>query len=315
MAAMGRCFKSFNRLVLVSGAISNHFDRRPGPYVIITCPNCQTRYKVASDALSAAGRQVQCAACTQLWYATPSFPAPQTPQRTLTPSVDEINFESDDDTLFGETDEHLLDAAFLDASPPFIPLEPNLVSPDAVAEAQPKPDAQARTEALAKRRKGMLAELPLARFRRFSRIAIALFLIVALAAAIGLRTEIVRLVPALDGLYRFVGLGTNIVGLDFTDVKTLRTTREGNSVLVVTAKISNTTNHVSFVPSVLVSLLDGGGEVVYEWTVTPSVRNLLPGDMLDIDARLTAPPDGVETVRLSFVAGQTSQSAPGTASP
>jgi hypothetical protein len=53
-----------------------------------------------------------------------------------------------------------------------------------------------------------------------------------------------------------------------------------------------------------VSLLNASGTVIYEWTVTPAARNILPGDVLAIDTQLTAPPQGVTNVRLSFVDGR-----------
>lgn len=279
--------------------------------MIITCPNCRTRYRLASDALSAAGRQVQCAACSELWYATPSFPIPSAPDPE--PSDDELVFRADADTLFTQADEDLLDDAFLRAQnytpPPPIDDDPRPASAetdDGATRSSPTDAShhRARTQALDKRRRGMIAALPMSRVRRAFRTVTALVLVGALAAAISLRTDIVRAIPQLDGLYSLVGLGTNVVGLDFTDVKTLGTTRDGNDVLIVTAKISNITNRLAFVPSVLVSLLGTENRVLYEWAVTPSVRDILPGDVLEIDAQLTGPPQGVSAVRLSFVEGR-----------
>jgi len=280
--------------------------------VIITCPNCQTRYKLGSDALSATGRQVQCAACSELWYATPSFPNPSVPRPDPEPSDDELIFRADADTLFSAADEELLDASFLRAQ-----AVPGTPAPDDERPTDPRPETaahhplpsidtagnRARIEALARRRNGMLAAHPIARFRRFFRIALVVFIVAALIAAFTLRTEIVSAVPQLDGLYRLVGLGTNVIGLDFTEIKTLRTTQNGNPAIVVNAKISNITNRITYVPSVLVSLLDGAGAIVYEWTVTPATRNVLPGDTLAIDAQLIGPPQGVTNIRLSFVDG------------
>lgn len=265
---------------------------------------------MASDALSAAGRDVQCAACSQLWHATPSFPAQSDKAADPEPNDDEMMFRADPDTLFTQADEAMLDNAFVRADGGF----KSTASPERAEDETPgaslpdkemsRVEARARNEKLARRRRGMIAALPMARIRRITRAAVALALAGIIGAALGWRTEIVRAVPQLDGLYRIAGLGTNVVGLNFTDVKTLGTTRDGNSVLIVTAKISNITNHVAYVPSVLVSLVSGSGQVLYEWTVTPSTRSLLPGDLLDLDAQLTGPPEGVETVRLSFVEGQ-----------
>ena len=124
-----------------------------------------------------------------------------------------------------------------------------------------------------------------------------------MVAGIWLRTDIVRNYPEMDALYRLLGLGTNVIGLEIGDLNTLRTTRDGNPVIVVHAEVSNTTAGLVAVPNVLVSLLGADRQVIYEWSVTPSVRSILPGDVLSIDTQLTSPPAGVETVRLSFVEG------------
>ena len=282
MAASRPCFKSFNRLSPRVGPHRSH--QGPRSRVIITCPNCHTRYKVASDALSAAGRQVQCASCTELWYATPSFPPP------AAASDDELAFRADKDSLSDEEDQ--LDSAFLQEETP-------------TASTPPAPQDEAaniaRDAAVARRRNGMMAALPLGRFRRAYRIGVWSILALILVTGVTLRTQIVSAIPQLDGLYRLVGLGTNVVGLDFTEIKTLRTTRDGSSVIIVNAKISNIANHIISVPTVLVSLLSDADTVLYEWTVTPATRNALPGDVLEIETQLNGPPQGVSKVRLSFV--------------
>lgn len=316
MAASRRRFKSFNPTRIGLGQRFRLTATGPSR-VIITCPNCQTRYKLGSDALNAAGRQVQCAACSELWYATPGFPEPAAARRDPDPSDDELIFRADSDTLFSAADEEMLDASFLRTQPPAAkpaPDHPPAEPEPAPAPHDPRPSIdsagnRARIEALARRRNGMLAAQPIARFRRIFRIAIIALLIAGVAATFALRTEIVSAVPQLDGLYRLAGLKTNVIGLDFTEIKTLRTTQNGNPAIVVNAKISNITNRITFVPSVLVSLLDSAGTIVYEWTVTPATRNVLPGDTLAIDAQLIGPPQGVTNIRLSFVDGRNGSAA------
>ncbi|MCD7061296.1 zinc-ribbon domain-containing protein [Pelagibacterium xiamenense] len=279
--------------------------------MIITCPNCHTRYRLAPDALGALGREVKCANCESTWAATPSFPAPTKPAADPEPDDDELIFRADRDNRFTPDDEALADKAFEihgnAADGPvegksFIPgEEPSAPSP---APAHTADQALKRKLALAKRKHDMTRALPIARIRRAARITLAAMIILLGALVVTQRTEIVRAFPDLNSLYSAVGLGTNVIGLEFGDINTLRTTRDGNSVLIVSAKITNTTNRVTFVPPVLVSLVGEDGEVIYEWGVTPQMRNILPGDVLPIDTQLTAPPEGIRTVRLSFVEGQ-----------
>jgi predicted Zn finger-like uncharacterized protein len=267
--------------------------------VIITCPNCQTRYKVAAEAIGAVGRQVQCATCESAWTATPVFPQAANPLADADPDDDELAFGSDRDSLFSPEDEEMLDAAFRTHDQP----APALASAkdETAADASL---AKKRDLAFAQRRKAIARSLPLARLRRISRVVVAVLLVGVIAGFFGMRTELVRAFPALDGIYRTIGLGTNVVGLDFADVKTLRTTRDGTDVLMVTAVIVNATSRLATVPPVLVSLMGEGDAVVYEWSVTPAARSIHPGDVLSIDTQLTAPPQGVDRVRLTFVHGQ-----------
>lgn len=267
----------------VAGGLS-----QPGPArLIITCPNCQTRYKVATTALSAAGRQVQCAACSTSWVAAPSFPKPDLPSLDPDPDDDELAFRADRDTLFSADDESMLDSAFAREE------AEETAKADLAAAAEVSQTivedgtlAQGHRNRLAQRKRAVISALPRERLRRTMRILVALILFGMIAGGVAFRTEIVRAAPAMDALYRTVGLGT---------------TRDGQSVIVVTAKIVNIVNRVTFVPTVLVSLLDAEGAILYEWTVAPTARNLLPGDVLGMDTQLTAPPEGVERARLTFI--------------
>jgi hypothetical protein len=55
---------------------------------------------------------------------------------------------------------------------------------------------------------------------------------------------------------------------------------------------------------VVVTLIDEHGQGIYEWSVTPSVRDLMAGERSTFDTQLTLPPGDASRVRLTFAGGQ-----------
>src|SRR5918994_3338484 len=51
--------------------------RQQQPGMILTCPQCSTRYHLDATALGAAGRTVRCASCGQRWSVKPPADTPQ----------------------------------------------------------------------------------------------------------------------------------------------------------------------------------------------------------------------------------------------
>ncbi|MGB3337771.1 MAG: zinc-ribbon domain-containing protein [Devosia sp.] len=262
--------------------------------MIITCPHCQTKYQVTYEAIGSVGRKVQCAHCQQAWQ-----------QRPL---------DKDDDTpehkqAFAAIAEDGLDEA--------MSAEERAVAAEVerklkLEQAQPagpagKVDAaviRKRQKAFTRRQTAMEAELPLARLRRSLRIGGFVLLGAMMATAYFARTMVVERFPAMAGVYEAIGLGVNVVGLEFSNVSSLRTLRDGKEVLVVSAQIVGLTSEPVTVPSVVVTLIDEHGQGIYEWSVTPSVRDLMAGERSTFDTQLTLPPGDASRVRLTFAGGQ-----------
>ena len=160
-----------------------------------------------------------------------------------------------------------------------------------------------RQKAFLRRQSALIAHLPLARLRRAARISGALIL----CALIGLfyfgRVQLVERIPSLAGVYAGLGMGVNVVGLDFSNVTAQRALRDGKEMLIVSAQIIGLTADPVGVPPVVVTLLGPNGAAIYEWSVTPSVRDLMAGERSSFDTQLALPPGEAERMRLSFAAG------------
>jgi predicted Zn finger-like uncharacterized protein len=285
--------------------------------VVIACPNCGMRYQVPYGTLGKDGREVQCAQCGQSWHATADAPPP--------PAVDP-------DALFSTQDEVALDLAFEEearaatpALPATQPVDPDHVKTLAEIRAAiaPKPKLQPvnsidpallkkATRSFDKRQRAVRSKQPFVRLRRTARLGALVALMALLLLGFSLRIDIVRLFPSLAGLYASIGMPVNVVGLEFTDAKTLMSLRNDKTVMQITAKIHSMAGATVSVPPVLVSLLNDAGATVYEWTVAPEVKEMEPGEVMDFSTEVNSPPDGAVRVRLSFTTarGDTAAASP-----
>ena len=261
--------------------------------MIITCPHCQTKYQVTYEAIGSAGRKVQCANCQQAWQQHPLSKHDDTPEQVAA-------FEA-------MAEDGLDEAMQAEESAVAAELAQRLELEQRAAAAVGKVDpalVRKRQKAFKRRQSVMAAELPLARLRRTLRVAGFVMLAGVLVTAYFGRVMVVERFPAMAGVYEAVGLGVNVVGLDFSDVSSMRTFRDGKEVLVVSAQIVGLMRDPVTVPSVVVTLINDDDQAIYEWSVTPAVRDLMAGERSTFDTQLTQPPGDASRVRLSFAGGQ-----------
>lgn len=291
--------------------------RSPQPStVVIACPHCGTRYQVPPETLGSSGRKVSCAHCGKAWLAEAQSAAPS----------------PDEDRLFTPSEEAALDREFTAveqrAAIAGIPASPRGALPDggpppeivrSIAEikaaiapkheellvAPPPPPTAAERAAngkLEKRQRAVARGLPAAKLFRMIRLAAVILLLAMIAGGVLFRTEIVKLAPAMAGVYSALGLQVNVVGLEFSDVSTLMSKRGDSDVISVTATIRGVESRRVVVPPVVVSLLDADGMSIYQWSVVPPVPDVEPGEAVPFSAELAAPPKGAKQLRLGFAA-------------
>lgn len=256
--------------------------------MIITCPHCQTKYQVAYEAIGSAGRKVQCAHCRREWNQTPQpdAPAPEEDDRLF----DAMSEDALDEVMMAEESAMAREAAVARALPG-LGIPPRIVDAAALKKQQ---------MAFRRRQDAMNSSLPMARLRRAARV-IGVVLLAGLAGGAWFaRVPIVERYPDLAGLYEAVGLGVNVVGLEFSDLYTLKALSGGNEVLTVSAQIVGLSPKPVRVPPIVISLLNESGDAVYEWSVAPRVRDLMAGERATFDTRLSLPPSEAVRVRLSF---------------
>ena len=284
--------------------------------VVITCPHCGTRYQVPPATIGADGRDVQCAHCGRNWHAKAEAPPPPPPPKPASKPV--AVKSASEDALFADTDEKDLDTAFEAEAERAAPalnggkVADPVAAPAGAGLAERVPaeppaslDAAAHKRAVNlfnRRQQTLLKALPMARIRRLARLGALVALIIVFGVGLGMRTELVRAYPSLAGLYGAIGMPVNILGLTFEDTKTLASLRNGQTVMQISAKIRSIAGGAVRVPPVIVSLLSETGKVLYEWTVTPDVVEMEPGEVQEFSTQVNTPPEGAVKVRLRFTA-------------
>jgi predicted Zn finger-like uncharacterized protein len=275
--------------------------------LIIECPHCATRYQLSSEALGAAGRKVQCAACGEAWRVNPP-PARPALYDAIETLVDDASERVLDDAIEREDKsagrprgEGTRWAEETEAAARSLADIRDALGETARAPREP---FVAPSRAFARRLAAINRQLPTARLRRAVRAA-ALAILVALVGGLYFgRVEIVRQFPEMAGPYGALGLPVNVVGLEFHDLATELSRSEGTRTLRISARIVSTASRRVPVPPVVVSLLGADRQTLYRWSVTPSGRDLAPGEFTSLASQITTPPPGVTAVRLTFADGR-----------
>lgn len=280
--------------------------------MLIVCPNCSTSYEVKAETIGDAGRTVRCTRCREEWFA--AAPAPQTAMlatagATPPPSaaIDDFAAADPDDQVDWETpahpdDKNLAGDAFADMLDiPQAPSPP--LAPDADAdtiEADPAP-ASAKTATPASPRERRI------RLRRPDRVALPLaptliaVQLAVLCAGLLWRNEIVHVMPQTASFFRAIGLGVNLRGLAFTDVRTTWDSHDGATVLIIEGAVVNTTRAAIAVPRLRFALRNAAAAELSSWTAPPEKSSLAPGEMLPFRSHLASPPAGGSDILVRFL--------------
>ncbi|WP_224703858.1 zinc-ribbon domain-containing protein [Devosia aquimaris] len=263
--------------------------------MIISCPHCQTKYQVTYEAIGATGRKVQCAHCQEAWQQAP-LPKEEPPASPEVRKAEEAIAEDSLDEAMASAEK---DAAAKARKASSKADKQALAAARGAGKIDPA-EVRRRRRNFSRPQSASTSELPMARARGVARVVAVLALLGTGAGAYFGRTQIVQQFPAMAGIYDRLGLGVNVVGLDFAGLSTLRTTRNGKEMLIVSAQIVGLRPSPAPVPAVVVTLLDDDGNTVYQWSVDPLVHDLMAGERATLDTQLSQPPASAARVRLAF---------------
>jgi predicted Zn finger-like uncharacterized protein len=240
--------------------------------MILTCPDCASRYFVDDSKVGSAGRVVRCAACGHRWTAR--------------------NEEALD--LFDEPS-----AADLAA-------EPNLTALDGATNPADDPEAPVsalpgeelpkvfRARADAERR---LREAKTTGVIWGGMVAVMLLI---LAGAGVYRMNIAHLWPNTAGAYAFARLPVNNVGLAIEDLKAEPTMQDGHAAVTITGVLRNITDHAVTTPPLRVALLNGHDKRVAGKLAAAADPMIPPSQTRHFSVTLLDPPRTAKTLEVGF---------------
>jgi predicted Zn finger-like uncharacterized protein len=240
------------------------------PAMILTCPDCATRYVVDDERIGPQGRAVRCAACGGRWTAMP---------------------QSADATLVLD---HASDAGAVAPFPADLGLdsvEPKPLQADELPRAfrdkvqtQKKERQAAASGAIWA---GMLGVL-----------------VLLVGVALLLRQDVARLWPRTAGAYAMVGLPVNLVGLAIEGEHAQPALKDGHAAVVVSGSLRNVLGRPVAAPPLRISLLNAAGKAVLVKIADPGGARIPPGEVRRFSIDVLDPPVSASDVEIGFILGR-----------
>jgi len=230
--------------------------------MILTCPNCATRYEADAAKFLPAGRKVRCAKCSHIWHQPP--PAAEAPEL-----------------------------------PPDLSIEPAKPEPAAAAVAVAAKAAEPQASALPPVHAPASAGWRLGALAGWAAL-IALVAVLGWLG-VSFRQGIATVWPQTATVYAWVGLDVNTVGLAFRDVSYRVTSEDDLPILHIKGKVVNVTDRTLDVPEIHAALTDEYRRELYDWKILAGAKSLAPGKTAEFSARIPSPPAGARHVDLKFI--------------
>jgi predicted Zn finger-like uncharacterized protein len=273
----------------------------------IICPHCTTSYAIDPATLGAAGRNVRCSRCKEIWLAQPED---ATEMAAASPAMAGAGQQAANTDAAAEWEA----MANEDDGEETPVIDSPSISADWPASSQADPDwpAMARSDGqdtdtirpqhLSRLRQ--LLRLPAwlpGSDRSFGGLPTACAAMGALVLALVIwRVDVVRLLPQTATFYKMVGLEVNLRGLMFKDVKITTETVEGKPVLVIEGVIIGEASKPVELPRLRFSVRDAQGAEIYAWNAVLQQPVLKPGEKAWFKSRLASPPPEGRNIDVRF---------------
>lgn len=282
--------------------------------IVITCPDCSTRYKATAASIGDEGRPVRCVKCGATWF----VPAPdaidtlmadamaladniaETQSPLVTAALNEPKMPDTPETSEGP-ETHMDKASASEIVPPMTPKSEFGPVPTAAPSPLSRPEPPVGADVMMR---DHVDREKLARRQRTIRFiwAIALILVI-LAAIIAFfnRQEIVNRIPQMASVYEKVGITVRAGGLEIDPPQARTVMVDGSAVIRVESVVRNLTRETKTVPLIELTLHDVDGASLIQWYVEPDPNRIEASGRLVFTSEISDPPNGAVGLRYKFV--------------
>jgi predicted Zn finger-like uncharacterized protein len=256
--------------------------------MILKCPSCQTQYKLSTEQLGVAGREVRCVTCSHTWFQLPEeIPvaagkveaAGRAPAQSITEALDSI-LQKDDAAfsaiLSGVAGKETVSKQAAAAAPPVV----------AAQEKKRVVPHEAQLPVVTNNPFGVTENM-------FGLLVFALLLFVTLGVIFAFKSPIVHRWPQMAVLYKSIGFGVSAPGegLQISEVTAERRIDDHSKVLVVEGKMTNMTEHALPYPALHLTAKNDMGLAVKSWDMKPGASEIASGDAVPVMLQLNDMPD------------------------
>lgn len=281
----------------------------------IVCPHCTTSYAVDPASFGVSGRKVRCARCQEIWLAVPQELVFATASgRDLEENRPQDDFEVQDRAAdeWREDNAPHVESPSISAAWP----EPDATQPAAGAGADGNWTSMARQEALtdtAPAKSSRFKKLgssvaPFLKSGTWSNALPSVLNLPTICVALGAmvfslivwRADVVRAMPQTAAFFKMTGMGVNLRGLAFEDLKISTEMVNNKPVLLIEGAIVDITRKPVEIPRLRFIVRDAKGADIYAWNAVLEQPALNPGEKAWFKTRLASPPAEGREIAVRF---------------
>jgi predicted Zn finger-like uncharacterized protein len=283
----------------------------------IVCPHCTTSYAVDPANFPEAGRRVRCARCQEVWLAMPQeLVSAAMSRQDMEQSGQDSGFGRDADASGDWQESHAphvespsisADWTEVEATQPAAGADqnwPSLARHDDVTDARPA--RSGRLKGLGKSFGSSVA--PFLKSANWAKALPGILTLPTACVALGAmvfaliawRAEVVRVMPQTAAFYKMVGMGVNLRGLAFEDLKISTETVNNKPVLLIEGALIDIARKPVEIPRLRFIVRDANGADIYAWNAVLEQPVLNPGEKAWFKTRLASPPAEGREIAVRF---------------